>query len=225
MGKPIFEKLKSGLNGRSVNGCGGSSNERRLAGMKETLTNAFGAETALQIENFFLKILLGINNAKQYIASFKPVIENLKTIFMNLAPIATTIFDGLKLAIGGIIIALPPLLTLFTDIGAKITSWGGFIPLITMLGTTFIAFKQSYVAITKATAAYNTVLGLMTIAKRAARAATLAYTIAGGGARGVMLAMRAAAPVEFGYVGESNCFNCCVNRRIGCGFGYCIQEI
>lgn len=193
LSKPMFEKLKSGLTSVvPVMSAAVQAIQGNWKGVKETLTGAFGPETALAIENFFLGIGAGVNEVKQYFIAFKPTIENLKTIFTNLGPVAKDAFIGIVAAVVLLAQGIQALLEPLTAIVAKITSWGGFIPVLYGVIAAFVSFKTMIAGVKAVHTAYNAIIAASTLLYRGYRAAMIASAIAGGGLRGVMAGMRAA---------------------------------
>lgn len=193
MSKPMFDKLKSGMESVvPILGAVTSIIKGDWKSAMDTMTQSFGAEKAAKFEQFVLAVYAGVNKIKQFITDLQPTFQNVGTIFNNLKPVFAAVIAAI---IGGfytLMEVVPPVLAKITEIAAAFTSWEGFIPLITGLGTAFVTYKGIMLGVSAATKAYAATTAVLTAAKTALRAATIAYAIAGGGAQGVMAAMRAA---------------------------------
>lgn len=137
LSEPIFEGFKQGLEsvvpfmGATLQAVKGD-----WVGAKETLTNAFGPETALQIENFFLSV-------SKFFHDLQPTVDNFKRIIIGLAPIFQLLGGAIAVAWKVVAAVLPPVLNLITGIAAKIVEWEGFIPLLAGITAGFVAFKAT----------------------------------------------------------------------------------
>lgn len=196
LGKPVFEKFKSGLQTvvPLMSGITSFIKADWIQGSK-TLTEAFGAEKALKIENFFIKIQLSLHNLKEWFLSLMPTIQNLGIVFHNLEPIFAAVGGVIAVAFQKISTAIPPIMNGVTGIAASFTSWSGFIPLIAGLVAAFATYHVTLKAITITQTAFNTIKSASLLLYNAHRAAMIAWAIAGGGVNGVLMAMRAAMAV------------------------------
>ncbi|WP_306010532.1 hypothetical protein [Bacillus sp. MMSF_3328] len=135
--QPLFEKLKQGMESVvPVMGAALQAVQGDWKGVQETLNGAFGPDTALKIENFFLSVA-------KFIHDLQPTVENFKRIFIGLAPILQMVGGAIAVAWKVVAAVLPPVLKIITDIAAKIVEWQGFIPLVAGIAAGFVAFKTT----------------------------------------------------------------------------------
>jgi phage-related protein len=191
--RPVFDRLKSGLQSiLPVMSAATQAIKGNWSGVKDILGSAFDEQTALKIENFFLAISANIHKAKQWFESFKPSIENLKTIFMNMLPVIQMVGGVIAVAFQKLASFLPPIINYLTDIVAKFTSWSGFVPVVTGLIAAFVAYRAIMAGINAVEKAQNAIKAINIALSKAQRAAHLAMVVSGGGVRGMLLAMNAA---------------------------------
>jgi phage-related protein len=142
LSRPLFEKLKSGLQSVvPVMTAVTQALKGDWVGVRQTLESAFGPETALKIENFFLGIGAWVNEAKQFMVSLLPAIKNIGTFLWNLRPAAAVIGTLIVGAFKVLATVLPPILNGLTGIAAKFSEWSGFAPLVAGLTAAFISLK------------------------------------------------------------------------------------
>lgn len=195
-GSPLLEVANKGLKGLSATvGALGKAFKGDWVGVKETLSGAFGAETALKIENFFILIQLKIHELKEWIQSIMPSVDNLKIIFQNLIPIFQAVGGAIAVAFQYLVSSLPTILNTITGVVAKFSEWSGFIPGIAGLVAAFATYQGILKVITIYETAYQAIQKASILLYNAQRAAVIAYGIAGGGVTGIINAMRAAMTV------------------------------
>jgi phage-related protein len=196
MSKPVFDKLKNGLEKLvPVMGAVTSIIKGDWLAARDTMTQAFGAETAFKFELFVLAIMAGVNKIKQFITDLKPSFENIGTIFKNLKPIITPVIGAIVLAFSELMEQIPPVLEKITEIAAAFTSWEGFSALLAGVVASFATYNGVVAISDTVTKAYTTTVTVLSRVKRALTAATIAYNIAGGGMKGIIAALRAAMVV------------------------------
>lgn len=156
LSQPIFDSLKGGLESVvPVMGAFTQVVQGDWAGAKETLVDAFGEDTALQIENAFLKIFRVFHELKEFVISLYPVWDNLKAIFISLLPIFGQVGGAIAVVWNVISENLPPVLDLITKFAAIIVGWEGFIPIILGLVGGIVAFKTGISVINGVTSSIN----------------------------------------------------------------------
>lgn len=114
---------------------------------KEILTDAFGAERANRIMEFFQKAKDGFNTFLDVVRSFQPTWENLMNIVGNIMPIIGAFSAGFIGALIAVATNLQPVIEYVTGLVSKFTEWAGFEPLVYGLVSAFVAFKVAMFAI------------------------------------------------------------------------------
>lgn len=190
MSKPVFDKLKAGL--QSVLPVGDalvSFVRGDLAGSSKVLTDAFGPKIGSQIFNAFQTVKSGAKMAKDAFFAMQPTLQNLWGIFKDIAPMVGVVLAG---AFKALTTYIPPLVNGLTGIVKAITGWEGFVPVVTGLVSAFATYKAIMLAIAIQQAKVNAITKISIALSKAQRAAHLAMVISGGGLKGVLLATRAA---------------------------------
>ncbi|MGM9924785.1 MAG: transglycosylase SLT domain-containing protein, partial [Bacillus sp. (in: firmicutes)] len=187
---PIFEKLKAGL--RSVLPVFESFQEYITVSAKDaekTLTDAFGDKQAKKIIGYFDMAKAAGKGFVDFLNELKPAAYDLWQVMKNIGPvIGVVLVAGFK-TLGDII---PPIVTGFTKVANVLTSWEGFIPVVSGLITAFVTYKAIVFATAKAQAAYTLIMKAHRAAVIAVRTAYIVTAISGGGLRGVLIGLRAA---------------------------------
>jgi phage-related protein len=148
LGKPVFEGFKKNL--QSVVPVLGSVTQLvrgDTKGAMDTLTESFGEEKANKIISFFQGVKNGFKELADFIKSFSPAIENLKVTFQNLAPVFTFAGGAIAVAFRAIAVIIPPLIEGITKVGAIITGWDGFIPILSGIAAGLLAYKTYMLAL------------------------------------------------------------------------------
>jgi phage-related protein len=193
LGKPVFDKFKQGLQSVvPVMSAITSYVKGDLSGASKGLVDQFGQDKANKIMDFFGKVKEGVQDAKKWILSFQPTIQNVITIFQNMIPAIEPIGQLLVGAFLGVAKVLPPVLNYITGIASAFTKWEGFVPVVLGLVSAIATYQGILKAITIYETVYQSIQKVSILLYNAQRAAAIAYAIYGGGLTGVLQGMRAA---------------------------------
>nr|WP_278187291.1 MULTISPECIES: tape measure protein [Bacillaceae] len=190
--KPIFEKLKQGLQSvLPVIGAFTQTIQGDWLGARDTLTQAFGANTAVKIEVFFTKIYSYFNKAKQFITDLMPTVENVKEIIINIFPLLQDLGLIAGAAIEGAADNLPGILEGVTGVAKGFTEWEGFIPIVEGITAATATYHFLVDVVAKAEELWNKAKKIGIALQIAWTEATIASATAGGGLKGALAGLRA----------------------------------